>query len=43
MATRLEDLVKGATIRGIYPNQSVTVVEVNWFGCDAVALLAISY
>lgn len=35
---KLEDLTKGATIRGILTNQVVTVVDVKWFGSDAVEL-----
>jgi len=35
---RLEDLTKGATVRGILPNQLVTVVDVKWFGSDVVEL-----
>ncbi|HEY9872466.1 MAG TPA: helicase-related protein [Candidatus Obscuribacterales bacterium] len=35
---RLEDLTKGATVRGILPNQMVTVVDVKWFGSDVIEL-----
>jgi SNF2 family DNA or RNA helicase len=35
---RLEDLTKGATVKGILPNQLVTVVDVKWFGSDVVEL-----
>ncbi|AKG24880.1 hypothetical protein IJ00_26355 (plasmid) [Calothrix sp. 336/3] len=34
----LEDLTKGATVKGILPNQVVTVVDVKWFGSDVVEL-----
>lgn len=34
----LEDLTKGATVKGILPNQLVTVVDVKWFGSDVVEL-----
>jgi hypothetical protein len=34
----LEDLTKGATVKGILPNQAVTVVDVKWFGCDVIEL-----
>jgi len=35
---RLEDLTKGATVKGILPNQVVTVVDAKWFGADVVEL-----
>ena len=35
---QLEDLTKGATVEGILPNQAVTVVDVNWFGTNAIEL-----
>jgi len=34
----LEDLTKGATVKGILPNQVVTIVDVKWFGSDVVEL-----
>ena len=39
MATQLENLAKGATVRGIHPHQNVTVVEINWFSSDAAELI----
>jgi hypothetical protein len=36
--TRLEDLQPTATIRGILPDQAVTVVSVQWFGSEALEL-----
>jgi SNF2 family DNA or RNA helicase len=35
---RLEDLTKGATVKGILTNQLVTVIDVKWFGADALEL-----
>ena len=35
---RLEELTKEATIKGILPNQVVTVVDVKWFGSDVIEL-----
>ncbi len=35
---RLEDLTKGASVKGILTNQLVTVIDVKWFGSDAVEL-----
>lgn len=35
---QLEDLTRGATIKGILPNQSVTVIDVKWHGSDVVEL-----
>jgi hypothetical protein len=35
---RLEELIKGSSIKGILPNQLVTVVDVKWFGSDVVEL-----
>jgi hypothetical protein len=35
---RLEDLTKGATVKGILTNQVVTVIDVKWFGADALEL-----
>lgn len=34
----LEDLKPGASIRGVLPNGIVTVVNVQWFGSDAIEL-----
>ena len=36
--TRLEDLKPGRQVAGILPNQTVTVVDVQWHGGDAVEL-----
>jgi len=35
---RLEDLKRGATVKGILPNEHVAVVDVKWFGSDVVEL-----
>lgn len=35
---KLEDLKRGATITGIIPDGNVTVVDVQWFGTDALEL-----
>ena len=35
---QLEDLLPGAAIRGILPDQTVTVVSVQWFGSEALEL-----
>ncbi|RME72984.1 MAG: DUF3883 domain-containing protein [Verrucomicrobia bacterium] len=35
---KLEDLTPGASIRGIRPNELVTVVAVKWYGSDAIEL-----
>src|SRR5450759_4110182 len=35
---RLEDIQPNASIRGILPNEMVTVVSVQWFGSDALEL-----
>ncbi len=37
-ATNLEQVVPGAVVRGILPDQPVTVVSVNWFGTEALEL-----
>ena len=34
----LEDLERGAIVKGILPNQPVTVVDVNWLGSAAIEL-----
>ena len=36
--TRLEDLTQGSAVKGILPNQAVTVVNVKWHGSDVVEL-----
>ena len=36
--TRLEDLQPTAAVRGILPEQAVTVVSVQWFGSEALEL-----
>src|ERR1039458_5122713 len=36
--TRLEDLQPNAAVRGILPDQVVTVVTVQWFGSEALEL-----
>ena len=36
--TRLEDLTPGARVRGIIPSQTVTVVQVEWHGTQALTL-----
>ncbi len=36
--TRLEDLKRGASLRGILPDSMVTVVDVHWYGSDALEL-----
>ena len=35
---RLEELKKGAVIRGVLPGQKVSVVDAKWFGDSAVEL-----
>ena len=35
---RLEDLTRGAIVKGILPDQNVTVVDVQWYGTSAVEL-----
>ena len=35
---RLEDLTRGATIQGILPDCSVTIVDVKWYGSAAIEL-----
>ncbi len=37
--TRLEDLTRDATIRGVHPDGHVNVVDVRWFGSTAVELV----
>ena len=36
--TQLEDLTRGATVKGILPNQNVTVIDAKWHGSDVVEL-----
>jgi len=36
---KLEDLQTYASVRGILPNASVTVVSVEWHGSDALTLV----
>src|SRR5262245_29536876 len=36
---RLEDLIRGTSLRGILPDGLVTVVNVSWYGSDAVDLI----
>jgi superfamily II DNA or RNA helicase len=36
--TRLEDLTKGASVKGVHPDQTVTVVDVHWHGSAVVEL-----
>ena len=35
---RLEDLKRGATVKGILPDQLVTVIDVKWFGSSVIEL-----
>ena len=35
---RLEDLTKGAAVRGVLPDRLVTVVDVKWHGSAVVEL-----
>ena len=35
---RLEDLKRGATIKGVLPDQNVTVVDVKWHGSEVIEL-----
>jgi superfamily II DNA or RNA helicase len=35
---RLEDLTRGASLRGILPDGLVSIVDVNWYGSEAVEL-----
>ncbi|MFP4134935.1 MAG: helicase-related protein [Halothece sp.] len=36
--TQLEHLTRGATVKGILPNQNVTVIDTQWHGSDVVEL-----
>jgi hypothetical protein len=35
---KLEELTKGSLIKGILPNQIITVIDVKWCGSNAVEL-----
>lgn len=35
----LEDLTRGTTVKGILPNQNVTVIDAKWHGSDVVELI----
>jgi len=35
---QLEELTRGATVRGILPNHNVTVIDAKWHGSDVVEL-----
>ena len=35
---RLEELIRGALIKGVQPGDPVTVVDVQWYGSDQVNL-----
>ncbi|URR36256.1 DUF3883 domain-containing protein [Thermosynechococcus sp. HN-54] len=35
---KLEDLTRGTTVKGILPNQPVTVIDATWYGSDVVEL-----
>jgi hypothetical protein len=34
--TRLEELSRGASVKGILPDSLVTIVDVQWFGSEAL-------
>ena len=36
--TQLENLTRGATVRGLLPNQNVTVIDTQWHGSDVVEI-----
>jgi len=36
--TRLEDLARGATVKGILPDSPVTIVDVRWIGSNVIEL-----
>lgn len=36
--TQLEHLTRGATVKGVLPNQNVTVIDTQWHGSDVVEL-----
>ncbi len=35
---KFEELIRGATVKGILPNQNVTVIDVTWHGNDVIEL-----
>ncbi|MGH3644338.1 MAG: hypothetical protein ACRDUX_35570 [Mycobacterium sp.] len=35
---RLEEITKGAAVKGVLPDQSVSVVDVQWHGSNTVTL-----
>ncbi len=35
---RLEDLTRGATVRGILPDRVITVIDTQWHGSDVITL-----
>lgn len=35
---RLEDLTKGATVKGVLPDRLITVIDTQWHGADVVTL-----
>ena len=37
--TQLEHLTRGATVKGILPNQNVTVIDTQWHGSDVVEII----
>lgn len=36
---RLDDLKPNASVRGILPDELITVVNVQWYGSEALALI----
>ena len=36
---KLEDISRGATLKGVMPDQNVMVVDVKWFGSNAIELV----
>jgi len=36
--SRLEDLARGATVKGILPDSPVTIVDVRWIGSNVIEL-----
>jgi len=36
--SRLEDLARGATVKGILPDSPITVVDVRWIGSNVIEL-----
>jgi len=36
----LEGLTVGTSVRGVLPDMLVTVVEINWYGSDALQLVS---